>query len=882
MNGKEIRRFSKIEIAYHWIQAIPYLILVATGGLLLLQRLFGFHLVAFNILSVVHRVVAIILILVLLQILVLIIFAEPFRVLIKTMRESLSWGPKDFLWFIKVFIASIRTGTRLPGVGRFNPGQKVHLVAIIILLPSFTMTGLYMMLVPGALAPWMIHLILFLMAGPFLALHLFLALVNPETRRSLGSVFHGHVSEEFAEEHHPLWVGKETANVHKSLVSLKVIMASFLVTGITAYGLAAQYGFEHLKNQFLDLVNTHGTAAIMPDKLSMAHSKDSRTKDCFICHELFSSPASERCLECHSKVGESITGKFGLHAFVEGECRICHAEHQGESADLRDLQPELFNHNVSRFPLEGAHIRVKCEKCHLVQTSPDGSKSMKYMGLAFQQCTDCHQNIHSDPKATDCLRCHTMNGWDLPHLVFNHERDSIFPLNGKHVQTDCMKCHGPNTSGGGPRLFGIGTQCVNCHEDPHHGQFEKGCDACHSEKGWNEPWVADPHGRNSEFPLVGQHATLECTKCHKLPEGETRLAAAQFVSLPDKCAGCHQDPHKGGFGIDCERCHSETDWKGRSTIEGHGPGTRFPLTGKHINLSCDKCHKVTAKGNRMVVSRAKPLPVSCEGCHKDPHRGQFKQECTECHSTDGWKGRWLVDPHGRNSSFPLRGKHAEVNCESCHPIPRDGKLLAAARFHDTPKNCEGCHRDPHHGEMSATCSTCHSEQGWKGTNLKFSHNEHSIFKLDNTHKSLQCSFCHGTGDKTRYRPLPTTCEGCHQDISRQFKGISKTKAAPPDPHDGRVKCNQCHLVNTNGTSLSEYAAACRSCHNDRYEGLFYDWMKTFREFKTKSENSLKRIPREDVSRRERISQRIKEAEKIGIHNVQLAQDLWRDILDSSQ
>jgi hypothetical protein len=90
MNGKGIRRFARIEIAYHWIQAIPYLILFATGGLLLLQRLFGFQVGSINILSIIHRVVAIILILVLLQILVLIIFAEPFRVLTKTMRESLT------------------------------------------------------------------------------------------------------------------------------------------------------------------------------------------------------------------------------------------------------------------------------------------------------------------------------------------------------------------------------------------------------------------------------------------------------------------------------------------------------------------------------------------------------------------------------------------------------------------------------------------------------------------------------------------------------------------------------------------------------------------------------------------------------------------------
>ena len=96
-----------------------------------------------------------------------------------------------------------------------------------------------------------------------------------------------------------------------------------------------------------------------------------------------------------------------------------------------------------------------------------------------------------------------------------------------------------------------------------------------------------------------------------------------------------------------------------------------------------------------------------------------------------------------------------------------------------------------------------------------------------------------------------------------------------------MKCDQCHIPKAQSTSLSDYAAACRDCHNDRYEGFIYDWMKTFREYETKSEVQMEQIPRKSQIKREQLRQRIEEADKIGVHNVQLSQDLWMDILESS-
>ena len=886
MNGGEVRRFSKIEIAYHWIQAVPYLALVGTGGLALFQRVFDVEFVSLDFLSIVHRIVGIILILVLIQIGVLIVFAEPFRVLVRTIRESFSWKGRDFLWLAKASLNTLWKSIHLPAVGRFNPGQKIHLVAIAIVLPGFSLTGLYMILVPGALAPWVVHLALFLLACPLLALHLFLALLNPETRRALGAVFHGHVSRDYAAEHHPLWIGDTgETGAHQSLVSWKFVAVTGLLVSVAALCLAGLYGFGHLKIRVADLVDHNGSAAIMPRELSSAHGNDPEAEKCLSCHGFFFSPASTECLQCHDEVGQSIAAKTGLHGAVEGECRSCHSEHQGETADIRNLDRSLFNHNIARFPLEGAHNDVDCEKCHLRTLPGKSAQHIKYMGLAFQHCTDCHQNVHSDSRAKECLRCHTMDGWDRKHLVFDHDRDSSFPLDGKHGETDCVRCHrsSPDASlAAGIQLFGLGTSCADCHDDPHHAQFKQECNTCHSERGWNDPWVADSHGRGSEFPLVGKHASLDCTKCHRLPESATQLASAQFSGLPKNCAGCHEDPHKGGFGIDCQRCHSESGWKVQLAVEGHGPGTRFPLMGKHFDLSCEKCHTVSTKDNKTVVDRSTLLPVTCEGCHKDPHRGQFSGTCTQCHSENGWKGRWLVDPHGRNAGFPLVGKHAEVSCSRCHSLPRKGAPLAEARFLGVPKNCEGCHTDPHEGQMSFACSICHSEGGWTGNNLRFSHNQHSSFALDNIHKGLDCSICHGSGKFLKYRPLPKTCEGCHSDIDRQLRGVSRTVSGMRDPHFGRVRCDQCHDPRNHPPSSSDYAMACRSCHSDLYVGLYYDWMKAFDEFDTALEKRLAQHSQRSQKTDALLRQRRKEAKRISLHNVQLAQSLWEEVLKSVQ
>ncbi len=67
MKHNTVRRFSAIEIAYHWSQAVPYTVLFCTGVGMLLQRLLGVEILQNNLLSIVHRVAGVVLIVALAQ-----------------------------------------------------------------------------------------------------------------------------------------------------------------------------------------------------------------------------------------------------------------------------------------------------------------------------------------------------------------------------------------------------------------------------------------------------------------------------------------------------------------------------------------------------------------------------------------------------------------------------------------------------------------------------------------------------------------------------------------------------------------------------------------------------------------------------------------------
>ncbi len=315
-----------------------------------------------------------------------------------------------------------------------------------------------------------------------------------------------------------------------------------------------------------------------------AHSK----VDCGACHPQRRFKNTPRaCYACHKK-DDSHKGNFGRR------CETCHTE--------KDWKASTFNHSRdTKFAFKGKHARVKCEKCHkrpVARTTLKGT------------CISCHRkdDTHKGNFGQTCETCHTDRGWK--RVMFNHRRDTEYPLRGQHRSVACESCHK-----GHLYRDKLPSTCHSCHkkDDPHRGQHRT-CEQCHNELSWKKPQFDHDLTR---FPILGKHQDLRCKTCHR---------TKAFQDAPTACVACHhrEDAHKRRLGTQCGSCHNPRDWK----LWGfdHDRRTRFKLDGGHDGLDCLTCHTSTMK--RKVI-----LSASCFSCHRsdDAHDGLFGLHCERCH-----------------------------------------------------------------------------------------------------------------------------------------------------------------------------------------------------------------------------------------------------------
>ena len=59
-----------------------------------------------------------------------------------------------------------------------------------------------------------------------------------------------------------------------------------------------------------------------------------------------------------------------------------------------------------------------------------------------RNCEACHKDVHNGrfTKIGECSSCHFPTSWG-PELKFDHNRQTRFPLSGKHEVIDCRACH---------------------------------------------------------------------------------------------------------------------------------------------------------------------------------------------------------------------------------------------------------------------------------------------------------------------------------------------------------------------------------------------------------------------------------------------------------
>ncbi len=442
-------------------------------------------------------------------------------------------------------------------------------------------------------------------------------------------------------------------------------------------------------------------------------------------------------------------------------------------------------------------------------------------------------NAHKELEGIDnCTQCHTM---------------------GKALSNDnCLNCHKEikvrMEKNKGYHATLKGKQCVECHKE-HHGRnftlirFDKGT-FDHAQVG---------------YKLEGKHAALKCEQCHTKGKISAKdilslsnpRKSSTYLGLGTECFSCHKDEHRGQFKVECLNCHTMNAWKPAGKFSHDN--AQFKLAGAHTKVECAKCHKKTWDNG--AATQFTHLEFgSCKSCHADPHKGKFKQECSQCHNTDSWHQVKTAGFNHEATQFPLKGKHASLKCEQCHPKNTKARNASGEiGFHITKfRFCKDCHADAHGKQFDArvdggACEACHSEKGFVPSKYSLVDHEKSRFRLTGAHNAIPCSKCHLEGKvnakstKQFHWNENLACTTCHKDVHNgQFKNKmtngcetchgteawdelkfshEKTNFPLKGKH-AEVKCAQCHKSQNGIPQYVGLPKECNRCHEDHHARQF--------------------------------------------------------------
>lgn len=463
---------------------------------------------------------------------------------------------------------------------------------------------------------------------------------------------------------------------------------------------------------------------------------------------------NDQCLSCHDDFHQNT---------LDADCISCH--------DMEGFSPaSLFDHDDAEYILTDKHIEVDCKECHEV-TTKNGKEFQNFSDVAFNDCVSCHDDPHNGQIQGQCSQCHTESSFSnfIGRGRFNHN-SSDFVLKGSHKKTDCFACHSETsdpTTVFQDRMDVDENNCIECHDDQHEGKYDTQCAKCHNETSFLSLNNMDFFDHDvADFHIEGKHVGVDCKECH-----------TQRFSTPIEfanCSSCHDDYHQGEFTKnevtpDCIECHSLENGFDYSlyTLEQHQTST-FPLEGAHIATPCFACHIDEEEDRWTFVD----LGSECKDCHVDEHNASLDEtyfqskayKCTVCHDNEAWSD---IDFDHDFTSWPLTGKHNEVDCKACHFELTEDNTILNANFESLDGLCMSCHENIHDDSFAidgiTDCNRCHVTDSWYPK--KFDHNT-TAFPLEGEHIDVECSACHevtlANGDvETIYKLGKTECIDCH-------------------------------------------------------------------------------------------------------------------------
>ena len=407
-------------------------------------------------------------------------------------------------------------------------------------------------------------------------------------------------------------------------------------------------------------------------------------------------------------------------------------------------------------------------------------------------------------------------------------------------------------------------KCLDCHDEiqslinkkqGYHANSKvkkQDCFACHSEH----------HGRKFDmvrfdkdnfdhkltgYELEGKHESVDCRKCHvseNIADADIKKRKNTFLGLEEKCLSCHDDYHQKTLDNDCLSCHDMEAFEPASKFD-HDK-TDYKLEGKHVEVDCKECHKITTKNGEEFQQFSDVSFSDCVSCHDDPHNNQIQGKCNQCHTETSFssftgKGNFNHSPTG----FNLKGKHKKIDCFSCHTETSNPKLVFQNKVKTkNENNCVACHKDEHEGKYGTECVKCHRESSFLSLK-KMAFFDHTVtdYPLEGKHLNIDCKQCH----KKRFStPIDfSACNKCHDDYHRgEFKenGLSpdcvechslengfdyslytteqhQTSSFPLEGAHYATPCFECHISEDDKRwTFTNLGSKCIDCHTDTHEG----------------------------------------------------------------
>jgi predicted CXXCH cytochrome family protein len=468
-----------------------------------------------------------------------------------------------------------------------------------------------------------------------------------------------------------------------------------------------------------------------------------------------------------------------------------------QGAPAAGVSLSSFNHDTTGFIIRGAHLRERCESCH-VQAIFRGTPG---------DCATCHRPGGLSPgkppshiqTSSKCDSCHNQFVWSPSS--FRHQPDQGV------MQGECLKCHNGFSAPGKPLV---------------HPVTSASCDSCHKTAAW--------------FPAGYSHALATpgaCATCHNGSRATGK--SATHIPTTASCDACHSagvpfisvvvatmhsnmaGPMSAGS---CSTCHSGAFTSQNAQSK---PATHVPTSAQ-----CDTCHKSTTSWATGVFDHgtaSSPVVGRCSDCHnginalgKPGSHIPSLQQCDSCHTNF-------------TSFKPATMDHARTGgqCATCHNGSykfANAQATPAAHIRTTLQ-CDTCHLSGfkfwapatmNHAGQAGKCITCHSG-GFISQNAQTKPATHIA-------TTAQCDTCHSstttwaTGTLNHATVTPAAagrCSACHNGTSALSKPVTHIPTT--------AQCDTCHknytafapaAMDHANTAGPVAAANCVRCHNGSY------------------------------------------------------------------